>query len=151
MLTNYKTGKLPPNFLMLGILFLLIGLASIISGEFAGFLFFIIALPFLLTHSGLSIDSEKQQIRKFTNLAGMKFGSWMDVSQTDRLLIGKVRQNTGMAVLSISRNDISYTYKLYAMINGQRCEIVNGNYELVSEVAKRISADTGAEIMSAKK
>ncbi|NOU59930.1 hypothetical protein [Marinifilum caeruleilacunae] len=151
MISNYKTGKLPPNFMMLGILFLFIGIVIILDEGLAGIMFILLALPFLLTHSGLSIDLEKQQIRKFTSLLGIKFGSWIDVSGTSKLLIGKIRQNKGMAVLSISRNEISFTYKLYAIIDNRRCEIVSGNYDFVKDVAKQISDRTGAQIKSAEK
>ena len=80
----------------------------------------------------------------------LRLGAWISIAQTEKLLIGKLRQNQGMAVLSIARNDISTVYKLFAIIGGKRCEIISGNKEMVSEIATRISKCTNAEIISAK-
>lgn len=135
---------------MLGFTFAILGIVILIIGDLVGAIAILIALPFLFTHSGIIIDTDNKQIKKYTGIFSIKQGVWLNIAQTEKLLIGKVRQNQGMAVLSIARNDISTVHKLYAIINGRRCEIISGDKIMVLEIAKLISECSNAEIISAK-
>ena len=150
MKQSYKTEHLPLNFLMLGITIALLGIAILISGDITGTIAILISVPFLFTHSGIIVDIENKRIKKFTGIFSLKLGTWVNISQTEKLLIGKVRQNQGMAVLSIARNDISTVHKLFAIIGGKRCEIVCGSNKMVTEIANQLAKCTNAEIVSAK-
>ena len=65
MILNYKTGKLPPNFIYLGIMLFVIGVWRMVVLDWKGILFFVISLLFLFIKSGIIIDTDNRRLKKY--------------------------------------------------------------------------------------
>jgi len=65
MILNYKTGKLPFNFVALGIMLFAVSIWRMIVLDWKGILFLPIALLFLFLKSGLIIDTDSRRIKKY--------------------------------------------------------------------------------------
>ena len=139
MLLKYTTGKLPPNFFMLGIILLLIGIIAIVMSEPAGTAAILASIPLLFMRSGLLFDTEKKQLKKYTGLFTLRLGKWIDISSAKHLQIIRVQQIQSMGVLSISRTESNLVYKLILELPNEKIELLLGNNEFVTNIATAIS------------
>ena len=146
MALQYTTGKLPLNFFVLGVLLLLIGIVGLIIEGVIGIIPILIAIPLLFIRSGLQIDGKKKLLRTCIKLFIFKWGKWIAFNKATHLQIIRVRQTTGMAVLSISRNETNLVYKLILTLPHKRIELVSGKKEYVSEIAREISNEVNLKV-----
>ena len=63
MLLQYKTERLPLNFIMLGFTLIIVGVVTVFNGDYEGAAAFIFAIPLLFTHSGIMIDTNNRKIK----------------------------------------------------------------------------------------
>ncbi|MDQ1772494.1 hypothetical protein GQR60_17945 [Labilibaculum sp. A4] len=147
MILKYTTGKLPPNFFMLGVILLLIGILAIIMSEFAGIVAILLSIPLLFIRTGILIDNKKKRIKKYIGLFAYKTGKWESIAQIHHLQIIRVRQTTGMAVLSITRNETNIVYKLLAVLPNENIELLSGEGRFIGEAASDISSQLNTEVL----
>lgn len=126
MIYNYKTGKLPPNFIALGVMLLALGMWRMIILDWKGIIFFVISLLLLFIKSGVVIDIDNKRIKRYIGLFGIKKGKWEDISSLISLQIKGTREKQSMSVLSISRTETIETHKLYVNLPDKNIELFSG-------------------------
>lgn len=145
---QFKTGKLPLNFIVLGIILLLIDVWRIMNYDWVGILLLCISLVFLLLRSGIIIDPAKGELKKYTGFFFMKFGSWENISSVKNLTISGLRVTQNMNVVTISRSETRVVYKLMMVLSGRTLELMTGEKELVFDAAEKISKEMKVHIIN---
>jgi len=148
MTIKYITGKLPLNFFMLGVILFLIGILAIIMLKAEGIIAIILSIPLLFTRTGILIDTEKKQLKKYIGLFAYRTGKWQNIDNLTHLRIIRVRQTQGMAVLSISRNETNVVYKLIMVLPNENIEILSGENDFILLAANRISSKLGTKVLN---
>ncbi|PKQ62016.1 hypothetical protein BZG02_13835 [Labilibaculum filiforme] len=146
MILKYTTGKLPPNFFMLGVILLLIGILAIIMSEYTGIVAIPFAIPLLFIRTGILIDTKGKRIKKYIGLFAYKTGKWESIAQVHHLRIIRVQQSASMAVLSISRYDTNIVYKLILVLPNENIELLSGEGRFIGTVADEISDKLQVEL-----
>ncbi|WP_372751868.1 hypothetical protein [Labilibaculum sp.] len=144
---QYTTGKLPLNFFVLGILLLLLGLVALFTEGAIGIIALLLATPLLFTRSGLQIDGQRKLLRTCIQLFVFKRGKWIAIDQAKYLQIIRVRETTGMAVLSIARNESNLVYKLILVLPQKKIELLSGEDQYISQLANEISEELKLEVL----
>lgn len=140
MILNYKTAKLPPSFIYLGIMLFLVGIWRIIVSDWFGILIFIISLLLVFIRSGILIDTDKRRLKKYIGFLIIKLGEWESINSVINLQIIKTRETQGMNVLSISRTEVNEVYKLFLVLPEEKIELMAGEEDLILNRAEKISA-----------
>ena len=146
MILNYKTGKLPLNFIYLGIMFLFISIWRLIVFDWVGIVLLVISLICLFLKTGIIIDSGNKRIKKYIDLFSLKNGQWEDISTFLNLQIVKKLKTQNMNFISISRTETNEVFILYLILPGKKIELLNGEIETVSVAAKEISEALQAKL-----
>lgn len=146
MILNYKTGKLPLNFIYLGIMFLFISIWRLIVFDWVGIVLLVISLLCLFLKTGIIIDSDNKRIKKYIDLFSLKNGQWEDISTFQNLQIVKKLKTQNMNFISISRTETNEVFILYLILPGKKIELLNGEIETVSVAAKEISEALQAKV-----
>jgi hypothetical protein len=139
MLLQYKTERLPLNFIMLGFTLIVVGIVTVVNGDYEGVAAFIFAIPLLFTHSGIIVDTDNRRIKKYTGLFNWQYGKWLDLKGARYMQIGRMNQNQGMWVASIPRTNKKQVHKLYVMLPHSRLELLTGTLEEIEARAKQIA------------
>lgn len=139
MILNYKTGKLPPNFIYLGYLLFGIGIWRMIVLDWKGILFFVISLLCLFITSGITIDSDKKRLKKYVAFFSFKKGEWESIQTVLYLQIAKTKEIQSMNVLSINRTVSNDVYKLFLVMPEKKIELMADEKELILKRAERIA------------
>ena len=139
MQLNYKTGKLPPNFLILGYLLLLIGCWRLFLADWIGIALVALALLILFIRSGIVIDTQQKRMKKYIGILGYKNGNWEDISSLIHLGIVKGKIFQSMYVASIKRSEERTVYKLLLVFPSNQVEILHGEKEEVAQTANEIA------------
>lgn len=146
MILDYSTGKLPPNFLILGVLLILAGLIGMFSKQYELIILLPIAIPLVFIRDGIQIDTRNKRTKKYTKLFSIEFGKWESIARTEYIQIARVRQVSGMSVLSINRNDFNLVYKVLLMMPNERKEILSGEENDIVKKAERIASSLSLEL-----
>ncbi|MGZ2371441.1 hypothetical protein ACXR6G_16800 [Ancylomarina sp. YFZ004] len=139
MILNYKTGRLPFNFIALGIMLFVVSIWRMIVLDWKGILFFPIALLFLFLKSGLIIDTDTRRLKKYIGLFMIKKGEWEDIKSIRNLEILRVRKSQNMNVLSIRRTETKEVYRLILILPNKSIELMEGEKEYIINTSKEIS------------
>jgi len=139
MILSYKTGKLPPNFIYLGIMLFGIGVWRMIVLDWRGIIFFVISLLFLFIKSGIIIDTTNRRIKKYIGFFAIKKGKWENISSIVNLQVIKTKETQSMNVLSISRTETNDVYKLLMVLPDRNIELLSGEKEHILNKAEEIS------------
>ncbi|MBN2236835.1 MAG: hypothetical protein JW729_04700 [Bacteroidales bacterium] len=139
MILNYKTGKLPPNFIYLGALLFGIGIWRMIELDWKGILFFVLSLLFLFLKSGILIDGENKRLKKYTGIFGLTNGKWKSIQSASYLQIIQTKETQNMSVLSITRTETNVVYKLFLSLSKQKIELMTGEKEEILARAEKIA------------
>lgn len=140
MILNYKTGKLPPNFIYLGIMLLGIGIWRMVVLDWKGILFFIISLLFLFLKSGIIVDTDNRKIKKYIGFFAIKKGEWESIKSIINLQILKTKETQAMSVLSITRTETNDVYKLLMTLSNRNIELMSGEKDVIINRAEKISS-----------
>jgi len=140
MILNYKTGKLPPNFIYLGIMLFGIGIWRMVVLDWKGILFFIISLLFLFIKSGIIIDTDNRRLKKYIGFFAIKKGEWESIKSIINLQIIKTKETQAMSVLSITRTETNDVYKLFLTLPNRNIELMSGKKDYIINRAERISS-----------
>jgi len=131
MIINYKTGKLPQNFIYLGVMLFGIGIWRMIVLDWKGILFFIISLLCLFIKSGIMIDTDNKKIKKYIGFFIIKKGQWENIKSLINLQIIKTKATQSMGVLSISRTEAIVVYKLFLVLPDKSIELMSGEKDYI--------------------
>ena len=140
MILNYKTGKLPPNFIYLGIMLFAIGIWRMVVLDWKGILFFIISLLFLFIRSGVMIDTDNRRLKKYIAFFAIKKGEWESIKSIINLQITKTKETQAMSVLSITRTETNDVYKLFLILSNRNIELMSGEKDYIFKRAEKIAS-----------
>lgn len=139
MKIDYKTDSLPLTFIMLGYMFLAVGVWRIVVLDWIGALLLLISIFLIFFKSGVMIDTNSKKIKKYNGIFLFKRGEWEDISQITNLQIVKTKEKQRMSVLTISRTESAYSYKLYLKLNDRSIKLMSGSKPSIFAKAKRIA------------
>ena len=139
MILNYKTGKLPQNFIYLGVMLFGLGIWRMIVLDWKGILFFIISLLFLFIKSGIIIDTDHKRLKKYTGIFAIRKGEWESIKSLVNLRIIKTNETQNMSVLSITRTETKIVYKLILVLPNKNIELISGESDFINKAANEIS------------
>ena len=147
MILNYKTGKLPPNFIALGYMLLGISVWRIVVLDWIGILFFLFSLLLLFIKTGIIIDANNKSLKKYIGIFSLKLGKWEDVSTLINLKIIKTKASQSMNVLSITRIETIDLYKLIMILPAKKIELISGKKEDIIKISKEISDSMQTKVL----
>lgn len=148
MILNYKTGKLPPNFIYLGIMLFGLGIWRMVVLDWKGILFFLISLFLVFIKDGILIDTENRRLKKYTGFLVIKKGKWESIRSLMNLQIIKTREVQSMHVLSISRSETIDVYKLLLVLPDNKIELISGEKDYIHKQAENISNSLQTSIIN---
>ncbi len=148
MILNYKTGKLPQNFIYLGVMLFGLGIWRMIVSDWKGILFFIISLLFLFLKSGILIDTDHKRLKKYTGIFAIRKGEWENIKSLVNLRIIKTRETQNMSVLSITRTETKTVYKLILVLPNKKVELMSGESDFIIKTANEISHELQTSIIN---
>jgi len=105
MKLDYKTDRLPLNFITLGYMLLAIGIWRIIVFDWKGIFFLLLSIFLIFFKSGIIIDTDKKLLRTYNGIFFIKKGEWKNINQLTGLQILESKESQTMSVLSISRTE----------------------------------------------
>ncbi len=146
MILKYKTGKLPLNFIYLGIMLFGIGMWRMIVLDWRGILFFVISLLFLFLKSGIIIDTDNRRLKKYIGIFTIRKGKWESIKSVINLQVIKTRETQSMNVLSISRTETKDVYKLFLVLPEKEIELMSGEKDYILNRAEKISSSLQTSI-----
>ncbi|MCZ4695994.1 hypothetical protein DWB61_14855 [Ancylomarina euxinus] len=148
MVLNYKTGRLPFNFIALGFMLFAVSIWRIVVLDWKGMLFFPIALLFLFLKSGLIIDTDSRRLKKYIGLFLIKKGEWENIELILYLEILRVIRSQRMNVLSIRRAETKDVYKLILVLPNKSIELMVGEKESIINTSKEISLSLQTTVLN---
>jgi len=146
MILNYKTGKLPPNFIYLGFMLLAISIWRMIVLDWIGILFFAISLILLFIKSGIIIDTDNRRLKKYISFFVIKNGKWESIKSIINLQIIKTKETQAMGVLSITRTETNVVYKLFLILSNKKIELMSGEKDYIINRAEKIASSLGVPL-----
>ena len=145
---NYKTGKLPLNFIALGLMLFAVSIWRMAVSDWAGILFLLISIVLLFLRSGILIDADNRRIKKYIGILGIKKGKWENIDHLVNLQITKTKERQTMSVLSVSRTDSIDIYKLFLILPDHKIELLSGKRDDVTIRAKEISTQLQTTVIT---
>jgi len=134
MIIDLKTGKLPINFLITGVLLLAIGIWRIFISDWIGIIIIAVSLICIFLKLGVQIDTTNKKIKKYT-------GNWESINSVKNIQIIQARQSTSMNVLSISKTETKIVYKLFLIFVNKKTELISGEKNFIFDTAQKISKE----------
>ena len=137
---------IPTPKLIYGVGLVLLGIISIISGQYLGYIFLGTSLYFL-KKEGVEIDVQKNKYRQTTNFFGLSFGQWHDLPNIEYVSVFKSKQTSRVWVSTASTNVTSTTIKVNLFYNtNQKIEAyetqsVDDAFEKAKDLAKALNID----------
>jgi hypothetical protein len=145
MKLEFKTDRLPFNFIALGYMLSVIGIWRIIAADWIGVLFLLISFFLIFFKSGITIDTDKKLLRKYNGIFFIKKGEWENINQLTGLQIVKSKETQTMSVLSISRTETNDTFKLYLNMPDRNISIMKGSKNDMLNKANKIASSLHAK------
>lgn len=140
MVLNYKTCKLPLQFIFLGTMLFGLGIWRMIVFDWKGILFFLISVIILFSKSGIVIDAKNQRIKKYIGIFTFKSGEWESIESVLDLQIIKTKETQNMNVVSITRIETTEVYKLFFTLPDGLIEVMSGSKDIIHSRAESISS-----------
>lgn len=147
MKLEYKTDRLPLNFVALGYMLLAVGSWRIIVLDWKGILLLLVSVFLIFLRSGIIIDTDKKKLKKYNGIFFIKKGKWENIEQFTSLQIVKIRELQTMSVLSISTTTTNEIYKLYLNMPGDNIELMSGSKKKILKKAKRIASSLDTSLI----
>ena len=145
---RYKTGKLPLNFIALGVILLAVSIWRIMVLDWSGIPFLVVSIVLLFIESGVVIDPESRRVRRYIGLFTVTKGEWEDVSSLINLQIIRSRESRTMNFISISRTETNDTYNLYIKLPNRNVELMSGKKEDIQSRAEEIASALKASVVN---
>ena len=145
---NFTTGKLPAPLISLAYLLLAIGIWRIVLLDCLGILFVAVSIFLLFTKSKIEIDTENKKLKKYTVFLFFKIGKWEDIKSVKSVLIKKVKITHNMHLLSQSKTDIRFNYKIIMILANKNIEIITKeNYNKIKEIADKLATELNISVI----
>lgn len=148
MILDYKTDRLPLNFITLGYMLLAIGIWRIIAMDWKGIFFLLLSIFLIFFKSGIVIDTDKKLLKKYNGLFFIKKGEWENINQLTGLQIMESKESQTMSVLSISRTATNDIYKLYLNMPDRNILLMKGSNNDMLNKGKRIATSLRTSLIS---
>ena len=148
MKLDYKTDRLPLNFITLGYMLSAIGVWRLIVFDWKGILYLLLSIFLIFFKSGIIIDADKKLLRKYNGIFFIKKGAWENINQLTGLQIVKSKETQTMSVLSISRTETNDIYKLYLNMPDRNILLMKGSNNDMLKKGKRIAASLHTSLKS---
>ena len=145
---RYKTGKLPLNFIALGVILLAVSIWRIMVLDWSGIPFLVVSIVLLFIESGVVIDPDSRRVRRYIGLFTVTKGEWEDVSSLINLQIIRSRESRTMNFISISRTETNDTYNLYIKLPNRNVELMSGKKEDIQSRAEEIASALKASVVN---
>jgi sulfite exporter TauE/SafE len=126
MKLNYKTERLPQNYIALGYLLIMAGVWISLLEDWKGILYMFAGVILVFVESGIIIDSAKRELKQYTGIFFLKKGRWQSIGQSTGLVVVKTQETQSMHVLSLSRSVTDDVYKLWLLMPEQNIELMTG-------------------------
>lgn len=107
---------IPTPKLIYGVGLVLLGIISLISGQYLGFMFLGTSLYFL-KKDGIQFNLENKKYRKTVSLFGLVYGKWQDLPDIEYVSVFKSTQTSRVWVSTASTNVTSTTIKVNLFYN----------------------------------
>ncbi|WP_320054456.1 hypothetical protein [uncultured Acetobacteroides sp.] len=140
MRLEYKTGKLPYNFIALGYMLLAISAWRIAVSDWVGMLLLLLSVFLLFFRSGIIVETDPRRLKMYYGIFFIKRGAWENIDQLTDLRITKVRQSRRMSVLTISRTESYNTYKLFLRLPNRSIELIAGQKDDILRKASSMAS-----------
>jgi len=141
MILNYKTDRLPSNFIFLGLFLLIVGVWRVLLADWFGIILLVISFLCLFTRWGVLLDSDKKRLKQYIGFFGIKKGNWIDIGSLKHIEVTNLQETQNMGVASISRSDIKIVYKLFLVLPDENIEIMKGKNDFIIKAAEEISSE----------
>jgi len=148
MKLDYKTDRLPLNFITLGYMLLAIGIWRIIVFDWKGIFFLLLSIFLIFFKSGIIIDTDKKLLRTYNGIFFIKKGEWKNINQLTGLQILESKESQTMSVLSISRTETNDIYKLYLNMPDRNILLMKGSNNDMLKKGKRIASSLHTSLIS---
>lgn len=148
MILNYKTDRLPPNFIFLGLFLLIVGVWRVLLSDWFGIIFLVISFFCLFTRWGILIDTDIKRLKKYIGFLGIKKGDWEDISFANHLEITTLQETQNMGVVSIGRSDTKIVYQLFIVLPEENIELMKGKKDTIILIAEEISQEIKTTIIN---
>jgi len=148
MIYNYKTERLPINFIAFGVMLLAAGIWRMIEMDWKGIAFFVVAIFFLFIRGGVLIDTQNKKIKKYIGFFSLRMGEWQDISTLRYLQIRKSRESQNMSVLSKTRTETKEVYKLLVSMPKRNVELMSGSKETIFRYAEEIASKLETRVVN---
>ena len=145
---EYKTERLPLNFIILGYLLAATGIWRIIAGDWMGILYLIIAVFLIFYKSGFIIDVENKKLQQYHGIFFIKKGKWLNIASIGHLRIRKSQEARTMSVLSLSRTEYREVFELHLSMPQQHLALMKGRKEHIFRKGQEISSALQIPILS---
>ena len=148
MKLDYKTDRLPLNFITLGYMLLAIGIWRIIAIDWKGIIYLLLSIFLIFFKSGIIIDTDKKLLRKYNGIFFIKKGEWENINQLTGLQIIESKESQTMSVLSISRTTTNDIYKLFLNMPDRNIFLMKGSNNDMLNKGKRIASSLHSSLIS---
>lgn len=148
MKLDYKTDRLPLNFITLGYMLSAIGVWRLIVFDWKGVFFLFLSIFLIFFKSGIIIDTDKKLLRKYNGIFFIKKGEWENINQLTGLQIVRSKETQTMSVLSISRTETNDIYKLYLNMPDRNILLMKGSNNDMLKKGKRIASSLHTSLKS---
>jgi len=85
-----KTQSFPLILSIAGVVFVIVGIVTVLNDNYKGIAPIVLGLIFAFTHMGFEIDFEKKLYKEYILIAVFKFGTWKSISDFDYVFVRKV-------------------------------------------------------------
>lgn len=147
MILDYKTDRLPANFIFLGVFLLIVGVWRVLVSDWFGIILLVISFLCLFIRWGILIDTKKRRLKEYVSFLWIKKGNWKEIAKINHLEISTIHQTQNLSVASISRSDTEIVYKLFAVLPNENIEIIRGKKDYINKVESEISAELQIKIV----
>ncbi|MDT8393635.1 MAG: hypothetical protein RQ761_07300 [Bacteroidales bacterium] len=145
---EFKTGRLPLHFIILGYMLLAVGFWRIIANDWMGILYLIISVFLIFFKSGIIIDVDNKMLKKYVGIFIFRKGKWEDIKHLDSIQIVKTKESQRFNILSISRVETIDVYKLFLNLPDKKIELTTGNKDEIVGKAKKIASSLHSPVIN---
>ncbi|MFH2140906.1 MAG: hypothetical protein ABIJ97_00685 [Bacteroidota bacterium] len=147
-----KTGSLPNNFIVLGILLILISISLVcIFGHLWQIILSIIltlaGILLLMIKTGFVVDFNSKKIRYYWGFFGFIFGKWDSLKDVKYISIVRIKLNEAFSEKECQITFIEYKYRVnFIFENKRHNQVLKDNLPVAMEKAMIIAKGLGLKI-----
>ncbi len=147
MIINNKTSKLTFNFIVIGAIFLILGIVAVLKLEWFGLIFIFISAAIFSVVFGFQINKETMKMRNYIQIFWIKLGKWQSIKNINYFSIVKIKRTYNVGLLSIAGKRKTTLYKLNIVLNNKKIiPLHSGSQKEIKKIAKQLSEQLQIEI-----